>query len=151
MKKEIIYLVAYYSLRPKNRVRTQIKGWMDNVDNIQYDEQVAVTTKLRKPDQDYAKIILDMSNKKVVRNRWNNTNDFDVMFEYFAKGYPKYTYEIMGRLDPEYTTRFMTQIGDSEQSRELINNANAKQEISAEIAASVSQETVVVNTAELSR
>lgn len=151
MKKEVIYLVAYYSMRPKSRVRTQIKGWMDNIDNIQYDEQVAVTTKLRKADQDYAKIILDMSNKTVVRNRWNSNTDFDAMFEYFAKGYPKYTYEIMGRLDPEYTTRFMTQIGTSEQSQKLIDDANARQDISAEIASTVSQETVVVDTAELSR
>lgn len=151
MKKEVIYLIAYYSMRPKARVNTQIKGWMDNANNIQYDEQVAVATKLKKADQEYAKIILDMTNKKVVRNRWNNNQDFDAMFEYFAQGYPRYTYEIMGRLDPDYATRFMKQIATPEEVETITKELAERDQIKTELTASVTEETVVVDTADLAR
>ena len=120
MKKESLYLVAYYTLRPANRVKTQVKGWMDDSSNIQYDEQVAITRRLKKNDQSMAKIILDMSNKKVVRNGWGTTADFDDMFKYFSAGYPEYTYKIMASLDPEYLTRFQTQVGTAEEAKTLL-------------------------------
>lgn len=120
MKKESLYLVAYYTLRPANRVRTQIKGWMDDSSNIQYDEQVAITRRLKKNDQTMAKIILDMSNKKIVRNGWGTDVNFDDMFKYFSTGYPQYTYKIMAALDPEYLTRFQTQIGTAEEAQTLL-------------------------------
>lgn len=138
-------------MRPKARVNTQIKGWMDNANNIQYDEQVAVATKLKKADQEYAKIILDMTNKKVVRNRWNNNQDFDAMFEYFAQGYPRYTYEIMGRLDPDYATRFMKQIATPEEVETITKELAERDQIKTELTASVTEETVVVDTADLAR
>jgi hypothetical protein len=143
MKKESIYLVAFYSMRPKNRVRTQIKGWMEDASNVQYDEQVAVTTKLKKHDQDYAKIILDMGNKSVVRNRWNSNNSFDELFGYFAKSYPRYTYEIMGRLDPEYMTQFMAPISKDITAEELTEKMN---EVAVDQLTAVTEETVVVDT-----
>lgn len=120
MKKESLYLVAYYTLRPANQVKTQIKGWMTDSSNVQYDEQVAITRRLKKNDQSMAKIILDMTNKKVVRNGWGTTADFDDMFKYFSTGYPEYTYKIMASLDPEYLTKFQTQVGTAEQSQTLL-------------------------------
>jgi hypothetical protein len=146
MKNQSVYLVAFYSMRPKNRVRTQVKGWMEDANNIQYDEQVAVTTKLKKSDRDYAKIILDMGTKQVVRNRWNSNNSFDELFGYFAKGYPKYTYEIMGRLDPEYMTQFMTPIRSDITAEELASEITERNQLGINLAASVSEETVIVDT-----
>lgn len=120
MKTESLYLVAYYTLRPANRVKTQIKGWMEDSSNVQYDEQVAITRRLKNNDRSMAKIILDMTNKKIVRNGWGTDVNFDDMFKYFSKSYPEYTYRIMASLDPEYLTRFQTQVGTAEEAKTLL-------------------------------
>jgi hypothetical protein len=120
MKKESLYLVAYYTLRPANRVKTQIKGWMEDSSNVQYDEQVAITRRLKNNDRSMAKIILDMTNKKIVRNGWGTDVNFDDMFKYFSKSYPEYTHRIMASLDPEYLTRFQTQVGTAEEAKILL-------------------------------
>jgi len=93
-------------MRPQKRVPTQIKGWQADARNISYDEQVAVCTSLKKNDITMAKIILDFTNKKVIRNGWNNDKSFDELFDYFHAGYPQYTTDVMLRLDPEYLVRF---------------------------------------------
>jgi hypothetical protein len=98
-----LYLVAYYIVRPKNKkVRTQLEGWMKKPDSVSYDEQVAITRRLNNNDLSMAKIILDMKNKKVVKNGWLNNTSFDDLFLYYYKNYPQYTKEIMERLDPNY-------------------------------------------------
>ncbi|CAB4221009.1 hypothetical protein UFOVP1636_103 [uncultured Caudovirales phage] len=113
MKKQTIYLVAYYYIRPKSKsVRTQDKGWMKEQNAVQYDEQVAVVRNLKTSDKTTAKIILDLGNKIVVRNAWEPDSNFDTMFAYFMSGYPKYTKDIMDQLDPEYMTRFLSKPSD---------------------------------------
>jgi hypothetical protein len=95
-----IYLVAYYFKRPRdNRVRTQIAGWQNNQNNVSYDEQVAVTHSLRKRDETMASIILDMVNRRVVKNRWQSGRSFDELLDYFAKSYPQHTTELMRSID----------------------------------------------------
>lgn len=100
-----IFLVAYYFMRPQARVRTQVKGWMQAEKNMQFDEQVAVTRRLKNSDQTTAKVILDLSKKSVVRNGWGSTEAFDELFKYFHASYPKYTTEVMSMLDPAYLER----------------------------------------------
>jgi hypothetical protein len=144
MKKQTIYLVAYYYIRPKSKnVKTQVKGWMKDHNSVQYDEQVSVARNLKTSDKTTAKIILDLGNKIVVRNSWDPNTDFDTMFAYFMASYPKYTKDIMDTLDPEYMTRFVnkpgntTHVVNTEQvlvDTPLIENA----EISAVISGSIS-------------
>jgi hypothetical protein len=105
-----IFLVAYYFMRPQARVRTQVKGWMQAEKNMQFDEQVAVTRRLKPSDQTTAKIILDLSKKSVVRNGWGSTEAFDELFKYFHASYPKYTTEVMAMLDPAYLERINTEM-----------------------------------------
>lgn len=100
-----IFLVAYYFMRPQSRVRTQVKGWMQTEKNLQFDEQVAVTRRLKNSDRTTAKVILDLSKKSVVRNGWGSTEQFDDLFKYFHASYPKYTTEVMATLDPAYLER----------------------------------------------
>ena len=100
-----IFLVAYYFMRPQSRVRTQVKGWMQTEKNLQFDEQVAVTRRLKNSDRTTAKVILDLSKKSVVRNGWGSTENFDDLFKYFHNSYPKYTTEVMTMLDPAYLER----------------------------------------------
>jgi len=97
-----IYLVAYYFQKPAERVRTNRSGWMKNRDNLIWDEQVAVARNLKNRDITTAKIILDLANKRVIKNDWLNNRNFDDLFTYFSKGYPQYTKEIMEKLDPGY-------------------------------------------------
>lgn len=97
-----IYLVAYYFQKPAQRVRTNKPGWMENRNNLVWDEQVAVTRNLKNRDLTTAKIILDLGNKRVLKNDWLNNRNFDDLFTYFSKGYPQYTKEVMQQLDPGY-------------------------------------------------
>jgi len=98
-----LYLVAYYYQKPaNNRVKTQLKDWMKKPNAVSLDEQVALTRNLKPKDISMAKIILDLGNKKVVRNNWNSDNSFEQLFLYFHKAYPQYTKDVMLQIDPEY-------------------------------------------------
>ena len=124
MSTKNVYLVAYYMIKPKNsRVSTQIKGWMDNSENVGYDEQIAVAVKLKTNDLQTAKVILDLTNRTVYRNSWNNGKTFDELFGHYYAGYQKY-------LDP-----VIQQLG-----YEMIKNEPA-----VEVAAEVLPETNIVS------
>jgi hypothetical protein len=102
MSNKTVYLVAYYMIKPKHkRVGTQVKGWMSESDNVAYDEQIAVATKLKTNDLQTAKIILDLSNRTVYRNSWNNGKSFDDLFEHFYTGYQKYLDPVINQLGYE--------------------------------------------------
>jgi len=104
-----LYLVAYYFQRPKhNRVRTNKAGWQNQPNAVSYDEQVAITKNLNNRDITMAKVILDMVNKKIVKNGWMSSADFDQMFAYYYGNYPQYTKEVMQQLDPSYLNKFGT-------------------------------------------
>lgn len=93
-------------MKPKIRVKTQSKGWMENRNNISYDEQVAIARRLKNRDVETAKVILDLANKRVVKNGWTGSKDFDELFKYYLNGYPQYTAPAMAELDPDYLTKF---------------------------------------------
>jgi len=98
-----VYLVAYYFKRPRdNRVKTNRSGWMNNQQNISFDEQIALSRSLRNRDQQLAGVILDLGRKQVVKNTWQSAKSFDQLYDYFSKNYPQYTTEVMQRLDPDY-------------------------------------------------
>jgi hypothetical protein len=92
--------------------------------NHQYDEQVQISTRLRKQDVN-AKIIINLSEKCVQQNSFNDKKDFDELFKYFFKGYHKYITEVMAKLDPEY----FNQILDEMQAE--IDKDKTSEEISA--------------------
>ena len=49
-KPKNIYLIAQYMMKPQPHANTSKKGWMDNPENVRYDEQVAFTRGLRPRD-----------------------------------------------------------------------------------------------------
>lgn len=99
MSKKNVYLVAYYMAKPKHsRIKTQVKGWMDNQDNVSYEEQIAVTNKLKTNDLSTAKVILDLVNQTVYRNSWNNGKSFTELFSHYYTGYSKYLEPVMQQL-----------------------------------------------------
>jgi hypothetical protein len=87
---------------------------MQTEKNMQFDEQVAVTRRLKNSDQTTAKVILDLSKKSVVRNGWGSTEQFDELFKYFHASYPKYTTEVMAMLDPVYLERINAEMAPPE-------------------------------------
>jgi hypothetical protein len=119
-----IFLVAYYFMRPQARTRTQVKGWMQTEKNMQFDEQVAVTRRLKTSDQTTAKVILDLSKKSVVRNGWGSTEEFDELFKYFHASYPKYTTEVMAMLDPVYLERINAEMAPPAETVESPESTN---------------------------
>lgn len=96
-----IFLVAYYTRKPKPGVNTSVASWQDIEGNVQWDESVEITRGLKKKTID-AKIILNLSQKKVRRNFFNSEIDFDKMFTYFFEGYSRYITTVMTQLDSEY-------------------------------------------------
>ena len=96
-----IFLVAQYFQKPKDHVNTSVKGWMDNPDNIRYDEKVAIVRGLKNKDM-HAQIILNLGEKSVEKNSFNGTKNFDTIFTYFFTNYDKYITQVMGQIDPSY-------------------------------------------------
>lgn len=90
MAEKNLYLIAYYSAKPKHtRVKTHIKGWMNDKDNVAYDEQIAVTTKIKNKDIAMAKIILDIKNEKIIRDGWQTGQEYYELYSHFYKQYKR--------------------------------------------------------------
>lgn len=109
MKDSAIYLVAFYSMKPRAGVKTNVKGWMNDPNNLQYDEKVEIVRGL-KPRTNTAKIVLDFSNKTVVRNGFNGDTDFKKLFKYFFGGYAQYMSTVMIQLDTEWMDAMVNEL-----------------------------------------
>jgi hypothetical protein len=110
MKTKSIYLVAHYAAKPKNPAKTYIPGYMKDPENVRYDEQVHISTKLRTKDITGAKIIMNLSEKRVQTNVFNGKKDFDELFKYFFTGYHKYITDVMVQLDAEYFNKMLDEM-----------------------------------------
>jgi hypothetical protein len=99
--KQDIHLVAYYFMKPKQHVHTQIKGWTANPDNFQYDEKVEIFRGLKTSAMRNAKVILNLSQTKIIKNSWNHGTSFDELFAYFYKNYSDYVTRVLAQLDPD--------------------------------------------------
>ena len=109
MKNTNIYLIAHYSMKPRPGVNTSVKGWMENQENLQYDEKVEITRGLKK-DSSGAKIILNFSTKTVDRNGFNQDRDFKKLFKYFFGGYHQYMTTVMQQLDPAFMGEIVAEL-----------------------------------------
>lgn len=108
MRVKDLHLIAFYVQKPRAGVQTQIAGWNKNPDNFQYDERVEFTKGLTNKDAQYAGVILNLSKKTVIANRYNTEQrDFDALFKYFLEAYPQYVAQAMAELDLEYLKQFI--------------------------------------------
>ena len=108
-KQQDIYLLAFYHMRPRPGVRTQVKGWMDDLNNITYDENVEITRGKRK-HINTAKVVLNLSQKRVEYNGWGTKRSFDEYFKHFFKGYHQYITAVMSQLDVEYFNKMLDEM-----------------------------------------
>lgn len=107
MKIKDLHLIAFYVQKPKPGVQTQIAGWTKDPNNYQFDERVEFTKGLSGKDRQYAGVILNLNEKKVVYNKFGTTKTFDEMFKYFLEGYPQQVATVMAELDLEYVKQFI--------------------------------------------
>lgn len=116
MKIKDLHLIAFYVQKPRPGVQTQIAGWNKNPDNYQYDERIEFTKGLTNKDAQYAGIVLNLSKKTVVQNRYNaEQRDFDSLFKYFLEAYPKYVINVMAQLDMPYLEQFIPKEEETKQ------------------------------------
>jgi len=104
-----IYLVAFYGMKPRRGVNTSVRGWMNDKANLQYDEKVEITRGQKKSSA-LANVILNLSQKKVERNTFNDDRDFKSFFKYYFGGYDQYITAVMKQLDPEYLINILDEL-----------------------------------------
>ena len=113
--------MAFYGLKARPGVKTNVKGWMDDPENITYDEQVEISRGLKK-NSSQAKVILDLSNKRIHRNSWGTEREFNEYFKYYFKGWHQYLTAVMTQLDAEYFNQMLDEMQteiDAEKAQEV--------------------------------
>jgi hypothetical protein len=105
MNKKKLYLTATYYRVPKANVRTNQKDFGKNDDNWVFNEQVAIVRSLKRRDQDYANIILNITDKKVQKCNMRENVGYDELYRYFKTNYPQYFQHIDAADDPAYFQR----------------------------------------------
>ena len=98
MKPKHIYLVAYYSAKPKDPRRTKEAGYMKNPENFDYDESINITRGLKTKDQNLARVILNLTEQIVTKNTFNENKDFATLLAHYQEGYPKYINPLIAQL-----------------------------------------------------
>ena len=98
MKPKHIYLVAYYSAKPKDPKRTKERGYMTDPANFDYDESINITRGLKNRDNVSAQVILNLNEQRVVKNTFNENRDFPVLLAHYQEGYPKYVNPLIAQL-----------------------------------------------------
>ena len=122
MHNKDIYLVAFYGMKPRKGVNTSVKGWMADKANLQYDEKVEITRGQKKSSA-LASVILNLSQKSVQRNTFNDDRDFKSFFKYYFGGYDQYITAVMKQLDPEYLTSILDELEAEMQQSESNKHA----------------------------
>lgn len=98
-----MYITGTYFKRPKDPKRTREKGYMLSDQNFSYDESLNICTKLKTKDLSSCQVILDLSNRKVIKNSFNNNFDFESLLLYYQEGYPNYVNPILAKIYKEET------------------------------------------------
>jgi hypothetical protein len=93
-----IFLLAFYSTRPRDPKKTYIAGYLKDPNNTVLDESINITKGLRTRDEINASVILNLSEKKVIKNKFNDNKDFPSLLAHFQEGYPKYLNPLIAQL-----------------------------------------------------
>ena len=88
-KEKDIFLVAQYAKAPREPGKCITKGYINDDKNISYREIVTVTRGLKDKDLTAA-IILNLTQKRVQKCRFEGKNDWETLAKYYAKAYPNY-------------------------------------------------------------
>jgi len=122
MKIKDIHLLAFYVTKPRDPRMTKVRGYMSDPNNLRYDERIEFTKGLNAKDALYAKVVLNLNTKRVVKNSWNTDRGFDEYFKYFLEAYPEYVINVMGQLDMPYLEQFIPK----EEPKDQVTDAEVK-------------------------
>lgn len=95
-----LFVIAQYTRKPKNKNLTHKKGYFDDENNISYDEKVQIATKVRNSDLSMCQVILDMKNKKIVKNSFQSGKSYDELIKYYTENYEDYFSQTLKKLIP---------------------------------------------------
>ena len=89
MKNNDLYLIASYTARPRDPSKTKIAGYMKDPANIVYDERVEFSIGTKNKDIN-AGVILNLTKRTVVKNKFNPEAGFEDVVKYYCEAYPEY-------------------------------------------------------------
>ena len=89
MAKLDTYLLATYVARPRKPRQTAQAGYINNPDNIQYDENLVIVRGWRDRYLKHS-VVLDLTNEKVVKNSFTPGKTFEELFEHYHEGFGEY-------------------------------------------------------------
>ena len=101
--------MGFYHMKPRAGVKTNRPGWMNDLNNITYDESVEITRGLKK-NAGIARVVLNLSQKTVDRNTWGTERSFDEYFKHYFRGFHKYLTTVMTQLDAEYFNKMLDEM-----------------------------------------
>ena len=90
--------MAYYSAKPKDPKQTKIAGYMKDPANFDFDESINITRGLKMRDQVTARVILNLSERTVTKNSFNENTDFPSLLAHYQEGYPQYINPLLAQL-----------------------------------------------------
>ena len=90
--------MAYYSAKPKDPKRTKVAGYMKDPANFDYDESINITRGLKTKDLNLGRVILNLTDKSVIKNSFNENRDFATLLAHYQEGYPKYINPLIAQL-----------------------------------------------------
>ena len=98
MAKLDIYLLATYVARPKNPRQTSRAGYMQDPDNIQYDENLEIVRGWRDRYLKYS-VVLDLTNEKIIKNSFLKEKTFEELFKHYHDGFGDYIEQTVDELN----------------------------------------------------
>ena len=84
------YVIVTYTIIPKDKKQTHVKGWKDQPNATQYNESISFKDKIKTIDLQTAKLILDTHSKTIFKNSLDSEIMYDQALNYLKKHYPKY-------------------------------------------------------------
>ena len=99
MKQPSYFLIANYTIRPRNPGLTFQKGYMKQDENIQYSESVSIARKLRDSDLTQAQVIIDITAERVIKCSYQGQErNYENLLDYYVRHYPSYLNPVLEQL-----------------------------------------------------
>lgn len=98
-----LYLIATYTAQPRDPKMTKIAGYMKDPANITYTEKVEFAIGLKSKDQTATGVVVNLTKRLVIKNRFNPDAEFDDVIKYYCDAYPEYMEKVGFTLEKEVT------------------------------------------------
>ena len=124
-KKQKFYVVAQYLMRPRNKNMTSNAAYMQNPDNLQFDEMFNIVTKIKDKELQTYSVILDLTEKKIVKNSYQSGKTYQEILQYFTSNYSEKFTQMLGEYINEIKD-FMPIVASNSEPAPVVNQAEFK-------------------------